>query len=110
MIKGKSPEEIRRILNLEYDFTPEEEDQIRRENEWAEDLNELSEDTTRRGTAQNDFTPEEEDQIRRENEWDEELLEDTTRRGTAHNFSASFMNIKLGHRVIGKFKVWLRSS
>lgn len=37
MIKGKSPEEIRRTFNIQNDFTPEEEDQIRRENEWAED-------------------------------------------------------------------------
>jgi Skp1 family, dimerisation domain len=35
MIKGKSPEEIRRTFNIKNDFTPEEEDQIRRENEWA---------------------------------------------------------------------------
>ncbi|ODQ63444.1 E3 ubiquitin ligase SCF complex, Skp subunit [Nadsonia fulvescens var. elongata DSM 6958] len=37
MIKGKSPEEIRRTFNIQNDFTPEEESQIRRENEWAED-------------------------------------------------------------------------
>lgn len=37
MIKGKSPEEIRKTFNITNDFTPEEEDQIRRENEWAED-------------------------------------------------------------------------
>lgn len=37
MIKGKSPEEIRRTFNIENDFTPEEEEQIKRENEWAED-------------------------------------------------------------------------
>ncbi|KAJ5541926.1 SKP1 component dimerization [Penicillium sp. DV-2018c] len=37
MIKGKSPEEIRKTFNIQNDFTPEEEDQIRRENEWAED-------------------------------------------------------------------------
>ncbi|MCJ1302649.1 hypothetical protein MMC08_005453, partial [Hypocenomyce scalaris] len=36
MIKGKSPEEIRKTFNIQNDFTPEEEDQIRRENEWAE--------------------------------------------------------------------------
>ena len=34
MIKGKSPEEIRQIWDLQNDFTPEEEAQIRR---WAED-------------------------------------------------------------------------
>jgi len=37
MIKGKSPEEIRKTFNITNDFTAEEEDQIRRENEWAED-------------------------------------------------------------------------
>ena len=35
MIKGKSPEEIRAQLNIENDFTPEEEAQIRAENQWA---------------------------------------------------------------------------
>ena len=35
MIKGKSPEEIRRIFNIENDFTPEGEEEIRRENQWA---------------------------------------------------------------------------
>jgi len=37
MIRGKSPEEIRKTFNITNDFTPEEEEQIRRENEWAED-------------------------------------------------------------------------
>ncbi|KAI9758289.1 MAG: hypothetical protein M1815_003491 [Lichina confinis] len=37
MIKGKTPEEIRKTFNITNDFTPEEEDQIRRENEWAEE-------------------------------------------------------------------------
>jgi S-phase kinase-associated protein 1 len=37
MIKGKSPEEIRKTFNIQNDFSPEEEEQIRRENEWAED-------------------------------------------------------------------------
>lgn len=47
MIKGKQPEEIRKLFNIHNDFTPEEEAQIRRENvrapavsltqEWAED-------------------------------------------------------------------------
>jgi S-phase kinase-associated protein 1 len=37
MIKGKSPEEIRSKFNIQNDFTQEEEDQIRKENEWAED-------------------------------------------------------------------------
>ncbi|PGH18231.1 E3 ubiquitin ligase complex SCF subunit sconC [Helicocarpus griseus UAMH5409] len=37
MIKGKSPEEIRKTFNIQNDFTPEEEAQIRAENEWAEE-------------------------------------------------------------------------
>ncbi|KAI9484858.1 E3 ubiquitin ligase complex SCF subunit sconC [Zychaea mexicana] len=37
MIKGKSAEEIRRTFNITNDFTLEEENQIRKENEWAED-------------------------------------------------------------------------
>lgn len=37
MIKGKTPDEIRKTFNIQNDFTPEEEEQIRRENEWAED-------------------------------------------------------------------------
>lgn len=37
MIKNKSPEEIRKTFNIENDFTPEEEAQIRREHEWAQD-------------------------------------------------------------------------
>lgn len=37
MIKGKSPEQIRQTLNVENDFTPEQLEEIRRENEWAED-------------------------------------------------------------------------
>lgn len=37
MIKGKSPEEIRRTFGIENDFTPEEEAQIREENRWAEE-------------------------------------------------------------------------
>ncbi|KAJ1559118.1 hypothetical protein HK405_011942 [Cladochytrium tenue] len=37
MIKGKTAEQIREMFNIENDFTPEEEEQIRRENEWAAD-------------------------------------------------------------------------
>ena len=37
IIKGKSPEEIRKIFNIKNDFTPEEEEQVRKENEWCED-------------------------------------------------------------------------
>ncbi|PON89968.1 S-phase kinase-associated protein [Trema orientale] len=35
MIKGKSPEEIRRTFNITNDFTPEEEAEVRKENQWA---------------------------------------------------------------------------
>lgn len=35
MIKGKQPEEIRKLFNIKNDFTPEEEEQIRKENAWA---------------------------------------------------------------------------
>ncbi|KAK8567953.1 hypothetical protein V6N12_006520 [Hibiscus sabdariffa] len=35
MIKGKTPEEIRKIFNIRGEFTPEEEEMIRRENRWA---------------------------------------------------------------------------
>jgi S-phase kinase-associated protein 1 len=38
MIKGKTPEEIRKTFNIKNDFTPEEEEQIRKENEWCMDL------------------------------------------------------------------------
>jgi len=37
LIKGKTPEEIRKTFNIPNDFTPEEEAQIREENKWAED-------------------------------------------------------------------------
>ena len=37
MIRGKTPEEIRKTFNIKNDFTPEEEDQIRKENAWCED-------------------------------------------------------------------------
>tara|TARA_B100001248_G_scaffold260424_1_gene248584 strand:- start:652 stop:843 length:192 start_codon:yes stop_codon:yes gene_type:complete len=36
-IKGKTPEEIRQTFNIENDFTPEEEEQIREENKWCTD-------------------------------------------------------------------------
>lgn len=35
MIKGKTPEEIRRTFNIKNDFSPEEEEAVRRENQWA---------------------------------------------------------------------------
>ena len=37
MIKGKTPQEIRKTFNIKNDFTPEEEEQIRKENEWLEE-------------------------------------------------------------------------
>ncbi|KAF0549644.1 E3 ubiquitin ligase complex SCF subunit sconC [Gigaspora margarita] len=37
MMKSKSPEEIRSAFNIDNDYTPEEEEQFRKENEWAED-------------------------------------------------------------------------
>uniref|UniRef100_A0A0E0CDQ2 SKP1-like protein n=1 Tax=Oryza meridionalis TaxID=40149 RepID=A0A0E0CDQ2_9ORYZ len=35
MIKGKTPEEIRKTFNIKNDLAPEEEEEIRRENQWA---------------------------------------------------------------------------
>ncbi|KAI3860676.1 hypothetical protein MKX03_014712, partial [Papaver bracteatum] len=35
MIKGKTPEVICKIFNIEKDFTLEEENEVRRENQWA---------------------------------------------------------------------------
>jgi S-phase kinase-associated protein 1 len=35
MMKGKTPEEIRRTFNIKNDFTAEEEEEIRREYQWA---------------------------------------------------------------------------
>jgi len=37
MIKGETPEEIRKTFNIKNDFTPEEEEQVRKENEWCEE-------------------------------------------------------------------------
>jgi len=33
----KTPEEIRKRFNIKNDFTPEEEEEVRRENQWCED-------------------------------------------------------------------------
>jgi S-phase kinase-associated protein 1 len=35
MIKGKTPEEIRKTFNINNYFTPEEEEEARRENQWT---------------------------------------------------------------------------
>jgi len=37
MIKGKSPEEIRKTFNIRNDFTPEEEAAVLEENKWCEE-------------------------------------------------------------------------
>ncbi|XP_075240645.1 S-phase kinase-associated protein 1-like [Convolutriloba macropyga] len=37
MIKGKTPEEIRKTFNIVNDFTPAEEEQIKKENAWCEE-------------------------------------------------------------------------
>ncbi|KYO20282.1 serine/threonine-protein phosphatase 2A catalytic subunit alpha isoform [Alligator mississippiensis] len=37
MIKGKTPEEIRKTFNIKNDFTEEEEAQVRKENQWCEE-------------------------------------------------------------------------
>jgi S-phase kinase-associated protein 1 len=37
LIKGKTPEEIRRQFNIINDFTPEDEAQVREENKWSEE-------------------------------------------------------------------------
>lgn len=37
MIKGRTPKEIRETFNIKGDFTPQEEEQIRKENEWCEE-------------------------------------------------------------------------
>ena len=34
LIKGKTPAQIRQIFNIEGDFTPEEEEEVRKENSW----------------------------------------------------------------------------
>lgn len=37
MIKGKQPDEIRKTFNIKNDFTTQEEEQVRKENEWCEE-------------------------------------------------------------------------
>lgn len=34
---GKTPEDIRKTFGIKNDFTPEEEEQVRKENEWCEE-------------------------------------------------------------------------
>lgn len=35
MMEGKTPEQIRKTFNIKNDFTPEEEEEVRRETAWA---------------------------------------------------------------------------
>lgn len=35
MIKGKNPDQIRALFDIKNDFTPEEEEEVRRDNQWA---------------------------------------------------------------------------
>lgn len=37
MIKGKTPDEIRKTFNIKNDFTTAEEEEVRRQNEWCEE-------------------------------------------------------------------------
>ncbi|PHT42862.1 E3 ubiquitin ligase complex SCF subunit sconC [Capsicum baccatum] len=54
MIKGKTPEEIRKTFNIKNDFTPKEEEEARRENAWLLALTILAflVDVTVEGTAE----------------------------------------------------------
>merc|ERR1711920_154051 len=36
-IRGKTPEQIRNHFNIRNDFTPEEEEEVRKENAWCEE-------------------------------------------------------------------------
>ncbi|CAL9042681.1 unnamed protein product [Musa banksii] len=81
MIKGKTPEEIRKTFNIKNDFTPEEEE------EAANYLNikgllvltcqtvadmikgKTPEEIRKTFNIKNDFIPEEEEEVRRENQW-----------------------------------------
>ena len=36
-VAGKTAEQIRTTFNIKNDFTPEEEEMVRKENEWCED-------------------------------------------------------------------------
>jgi S-phase kinase-associated protein 1 len=35
MMKGKTPDQIRATFNIENDYTADEEEEVRRENQWA---------------------------------------------------------------------------
>mmetsp|Transcript_10369 Transcript_10369/g.19874 ORF Transcript_10369/g.19874 Transcript_10369/m.19874 type:complete len:188 (-) Transcript_10369:376-939(-) len=37
MIKGKTPEQIRKLFHIQNDFSPQEEEAVRAENKWAEE-------------------------------------------------------------------------
>ena len=52
MIKGKPPEEIRKTFNIQNNFTPKEEGQIRRENDWT-DLRGVTSSKNGRGRRSN---------------------------------------------------------
>jgi S-phase kinase-associated protein 1 len=38
MVKGKEPEEVKRLFNIEPDITPEEEKMVRDQNSWIFDV------------------------------------------------------------------------
>lgn len=37
LMKGKTSEEIRKVFNIQNDHPPEDEEQLRKENEWCEE-------------------------------------------------------------------------
>ena len=37
MIKGKTPEEIRKTFDIKDDLTPSQKEQIKKENDWCEE-------------------------------------------------------------------------
>eukprot|EP00049_Salpingoeca_infusionum_P015422 m.299696 g.299696 ORF g.299696 m.299696 type:complete len:166 (-) comp15873_c0_seq1:3643-4140(-) len=37
MLKNKTPEEIRALFNIKNDFTPQEEESVKKENQWVDD-------------------------------------------------------------------------
>ncbi|KAJ6398297.1 hypothetical protein OIU77_019154 [Salix suchowensis] len=77
MIKRKTPEEIRKTFNCKGKLTPEEEEEVRRENQWPpwetdadmtpEAIRKTSNIKGKTPFNINDLTPEEEEEVRREN-------------------------------------------